>query len=243
MIVRDIMTTKLITVEPDDTLGHAVKLLKQHLFHHLPVVRTVHLPKSQQNTRQTALILEGVLTSQDIDMVAATSEQGGASDPLQRSWQERLVVEFMHPASIHVTPPTPLAAAAQILAERNLSYLPVIEYVELEHKPKAVLVGLLTRNDLLLAMARALGATEPGMQLAIELPSGDMAPLVETLHIAAELHMQIHSIIAVPLAGRAPRVATLRLGTIHPTPLLIRLQEAGIVYSTADPLAKDETHG
>jgi acetoin utilization protein AcuB len=92
-------------------------------------------------------------------------------------------------------------------------------------------------------MARALGATEPGMQFDIELPSGDMAPLVETLHIAAELHMQVHSIIAIPLVGRAPRVATLRLGTIHPTPLLLRLQEAGIVYSSADPLAKDETHG
>jgi acetoin utilization protein AcuB len=246
MIVRDIMTTQLVTVEPDDTLGHAVKLLKHHLFHHLPVVRTVHIPKSQheeQNTRQTALILEGVLTSQDIDMVAATSQQGASGDPLQRPWQERLVVEFMHRASIHVTPPTPLAAAAQILAERNMSYLPVIEYVELEHKPKAILVGLITRNDLLFAMARTLGATEPGMQIDIELPSGDMAPLAQTLHIAAELHMQIRSIIAAPLVGGAPRVATLRLGTIHPTPLLMRLQEAGIVYSSVDPLAKGETHG
>ena len=165
MIVRDIMTTQLITVEPDDTLGHAVKLLKHQLFHHLPVVRTVHLAKSQpkeQNTRQTALILEGVLTSQDIDMVAATSQQGASSDPLQRPWQERLVVEFMHRASIQVTPPTPLAAAAQILAERNLSYLPVIEYIELEHKSKAILVGLITRNDLLFAMARALGLLNQG---------------------------------------------------------------------------------
>jgi hypothetical protein len=81
------------------------------------------------------------------------------------------------------------------------------------------------------------------MQLDIELPSGDMVPLVQTLQIAAELHMHVHSIIAVPLTGGAARVATLRLGTIHPTPLLMRLQEGGIVYSSADPLAKDETHG
>ncbi|HEX6553930.1 MAG TPA: CBS domain-containing protein [Ktedonobacteraceae bacterium] len=32
MIVRDIMTTKLVTVEPDDTLGHAAQLLRQHQF-------------------------------------------------------------------------------------------------------------------------------------------------------------------------------------------------------------------
>ena len=39
MIVREVMTTRLITVAPDDTLSHAANLLRQHQFHHLPVVR------------------------------------------------------------------------------------------------------------------------------------------------------------------------------------------------------------
>lgn len=38
MIVRDMMTTQLVTVAPDDTLGHACNLLREHRFHHLPVV-------------------------------------------------------------------------------------------------------------------------------------------------------------------------------------------------------------
>ena len=41
MIVREIMITRLITVTPDDTLSHAANLLRQHQFHHLPVVREV----------------------------------------------------------------------------------------------------------------------------------------------------------------------------------------------------------
>lgn len=236
MIVRDIMTTKLVTVAPDDTLGHAANLLKQHVFHHLPVVHTVHISEPQyQEQHHITLALEGILTAQDIDMAVALSKQDESGDPLQQPWQERRVVEIMHQATIRVTPTTTLAAAAQILVERNLSYLPVVEYVPLEHESQAILVGLITRSDLLLAIAHAMGAAEPGMQLDIHLPLGDMTPLAQALHIATELRMQIRSIIAAPHTDGVPRIATLRLGTIHPTPLLMRLQEAGIGYSFADP--------
>jgi acetoin utilization protein AcuB len=36
----------------------------------------------------------------------------------------------------------------------------------------------------------------------------------------------------------APHVATLRLGTINPSPLLVRLHEANIEYTFADPLSE-----
>ncbi len=56
MIVRDIMTTKLVTVAPDDTLAHAANVLRQYQFHHLPVVRTVNindLPQPEHDSRKT----------------------------------------------------------------------------------------------------------------------------------------------------------------------------------------------
>ncbi len=40
--------------------------------------------------------------------------------------------------------------------------------------------------------------------------------------------------VAAPLQGSFPRVATLRLGTINPVPLLLRLQEEHISYRVAD---------
>src|SRR5579875_3513033 len=78
---------ELITVAPDDTLGHAANLLRQHQFHHLPVVRsrdgaaTWHWP----GQKKTPLVFEGLLTSQDIDMVVALereSQQESTRDPL-----------------------------------------------------------------------------------------------------------------------------------------------------------------
>lgn len=241
MIVRDIMTTNLVTVTPDDTLAHAATLLRQHQFHHLPVARKVYEEDDAAHAafmaRKPTLLLEGLLTSQDIDMAAALARQGASSDVLQRPWQERRVVEVMHRALIRVTPTTSVAAAAQILVERGLNYLPVVEYSQAPQENRATLVGLITRSDLLLALSRAMGAFEPGMQLDIALPLGDMTPLARTLLIAAELHMPIRSIIAAPLAESIPQVASLRLGTINPTSLLLRLQAEGIEYTFGAPQA------
>ncbi|GAC1389057.1 MAG: hypothetical protein NVS4B11_06620 [Ktedonobacteraceae bacterium] len=246
MIVRDIMTTKLKTVAPDDTLSHATNMLRQHQVHQLPVVRTVNIAAPahiEYQSHKTVCIFEGMLTSQDVDLVVALARQDASSDILRRSWQERHVVEVMHRASIRVTPTTSVAAAAQILVDRGLNYLPVVEYHQVNQETQTLLVGLLTRSDFLLALARSMGAFEPGMQLDIMLPLGATAPLTETLRIAAELHVQMRSIIAAPLTSTVPLTATLRIGTINPTALLVRLQEAGIAYSLAHLPADGESHG
>jgi acetoin utilization protein AcuB len=245
MIVRDIMVTKLITVEPDETLSHAANVFRQYQFHHLPVVRKVDAsgePVVTYGSPQARLLLEGLLTSEDIQFVAALARQGSSSETLLRPWQERRVLEVMHHASNRVTPTTDVAAAAQLLVERNLTALPVVEYETINGVSKTVLVGLITRSDLLLALARSMGAFEPGMQLTITLPLGDLSPLARTLLLAQELHVRVRSVQAAPLEEGAPLSATVRLGTINPTPLLVRLREAQIEYTFAEPLAEGETH-
>jgi acetoin utilization protein AcuB len=242
LIVRDIMTTKLITLTPDDSLAHAANLFRQHHFHHLPVVQTVNIVSSQHPDSEKprkGFLLDGLLTSQDIDMASALGER---DDDAQHFWQERKVVEVMHRAQLRVTPTTSVAAAAQLLVERNLNYIPVVEYGLVGEESKAMLVGLITRSDLLLALSRAMGALEPGMQLDIILPLGSMATLGHALVLASELHMQIRSVMAAPDPDGVPRVATVRLGTINPTPLLIRLKAEGIQFSFGSPLTEGEAY-
>src|SRR5438477_7570307 len=96
MIVRDIMTTNIVTVQPDDTLAHAVGLLRQHRFHHLPVVRTVRVAGPQTTeyaVRHTRNVFEGLVTSQDIDLAIALARQESSSEVLHQPWQEQRVVE------------------------------------------------------------------------------------------------------------------------------------------------------
>ena len=243
MIVQDVMTTKLVTVEPDDTLAHAANLLRQYQFHHLPVARktTTAPQKADSSKRQAALQFEGVLTSHDIDL-AAWEGEGNKDHLAQQPWQERRVVEVMHRAAMQVTPTTSVAAAAQMLVERGLNYLPVIEYHQGERENKPLLVGFLTRSDLLMALSRAMGTFEPGMQLDVALPMGNMAALARILVLASELRMPIRSIMAAPLSGNVPHVATIRLGTINPAPLLKRLQEEGIQFSFGSSLAEGDVY-
>ena len=202
MIVSDVMTTKLITIVPDDTLSHAANLLRQYQFHHLPVVRTAPAFGSMYTAQSKHMELEGLLSSQDIDMAAAVGTS--SSDILHQPWGERRVLEVMHRATIRVTPTTSVAAAAQILVERGLNVLPVVEYEQVEEETRTILVGLLTRSDLLIALARALGAYEPGMQLIIPLHLGDLTPLAQILLLTKELHVQVRSIMAAPLEGGVP---------------------------------------
>jgi acetoin utilization protein AcuB len=54
------------------------------------------------------------------------------------------------------------------------------------------------------------------------------------------VHISIRSVLAVPVDDGVPRVATLRLGTINPAPLLMRLQKEGIQYSFGNALIEGE---
>lgn len=248
MIVSEVMTTKLVTVRADDTLGYAANLLRQYQFHHLPVVGTVPATGTGKSGKPVFL-LQGLLTSQDIDLAVALEERGTANAPQIRSWQQQRVGDVMHPTSVSVTPATDLSAAAQLLVERGLNCLPVVEYdgaeqqeLNMEQELPPVLVGLLTRSDLLIALARATGAYEPGMQLTLPLPQHDLTPLIRLLQLAQELHIPVRSLIGAPMTASTPRVVSLRLGTIAPAHLLLRLQQEQIPYSLVDQVVGGEEH-
>ena len=252
MIVSEIMITHLVTVTPDDSLSHAASLLRQHHFHHLPVVRAIHRHKTQGQQPATGNswpVLEGLITSYDIELAVAVGNEKSINGE-QQPWEERRVAEVMNRSIMRVTPTTSVGAAAQMLVEQGLNCLPVVEYEEAintepgeQNEERVFLVGLLTRSDLLIEFARTLGAFEPGMNLHIPLHTGNPTSLAKMLLLAAELHIKIESIIVAPSKKGVPHAATVRIGTINPAPLLVRLQQAGISYSFADFQLEGDTHG
>jgi acetoin utilization protein AcuB len=197
MIVHEVMTTGLVLVTPDNTLGHAANLLRQHQFHHLPVVqipaKTFHWPghaeeivDTKQCARTSLPVFEGLLTSQDINLATAVEIGHAEKDAIaeilpHRPWQEQRVSEVMHHATITVTPSTSVATASQLLVERGLNCLPVVEHDGSEQEAHALLAGLLTRSDLLIALARSMGAYEPGVELHIPFVAGNPTTLTQVL--------------------------------------------------------------
>jgi acetoin utilization protein AcuB len=164
MIVRDIMTTQLVTVAPDDTLCHACTLFRRYLFHHLPVVKRSEILNGshpEYRIQRIMLQFEGILTTQAIERALAHAQHDSSSQLIGHPWQEQRVATVMDPLPLSVSPTTPVGAAARLLVERRLSCLPVVDSSEERETAPVLLVGLLTRSDLLLALARTLGAFEP----------------------------------------------------------------------------------
>ena len=87
-----------------------------------------------------------------------------------------------------------------------------------------------------------MGPDKPGVDVHIPFTAGNMTPVAQALLLAAELHIYVHRVFAVHPAGGAAHTATIRLGTIHPAPLLARLHEAHIPYTFADPAREDDTY-
>jgi len=251
MIVSEVMTTNLVTVTPDDSLSHAANLLRQHQFHQLPVVkarRGLKIQVQQYSSQPSWPVLEGLITSYDIDLAATLGTENSPTND-RRPWEERRVAEVMNRSIMRVTPTTSVAAAAQMLVEQGLNCLPVVEYEEsfnpepgAKHEEQTLLVGLLTRSDLLIEFARTLGAFEPGMSIHFPLHTSNPTSLAKMLLLAAELHITIESIIVAPPKKGVPQTAIVRIGTINPAPLLVRLQKAGIPYSFTDFQIEGDTH-
>ena len=202
MIAGDIMSTRLITVEPDDTLSHAALLLRRHQIYQLPVVRPLKEPYKQSGEHSVVkklapkLLWQGLVTSEDIERAIALAQQDEQYHSSSRPWQEQRIVEIMQRPLFCITPVTSVASAAQLLVEQGIQCLPVVEPEQEEGQEESVreiLVGLITRSDLLLAFARYLGAGEPGTQLVLSLPADNMAPLARALMIADELHICVQN--------------------------------------------------
>lgn len=120
MLVMDVMTSKLVMLTPEDTLGHVVELLTQHSFRHFLVI----------NPNGT---LAGLLSDRDVLWAIAGNAQ----------WQSKPVSTMMalHPTT--VGPETPISAAAEIMTMRRINCLPVVD-------TGRVVVGVVTSTDLLL---------------------------------------------------------------------------------------------
>ena len=135
MMVRELMSTDLVTLTEDETLAHAQGCMARGRIRHLPVVRDGKLV--------------GLLTHRDL--LAASFSIFAEVD---RGEQRRIfgtvpVVEAMHRDVVTVAPDLPVREAARILIENKYGCLPVVG-------PAGELVGIVTEADFLHLTVRLL---------------------------------------------------------------------------------------
>lgn len=131
--VKDVMSTALVTVEPDMTLPDARYLIKQYKIRRLPVVKNGALVG--------IVTLTDLLEAGPSDAIALNASEIDAR--LKRITLQQIMT--LQPYTI--LPSATLSEAASVMLKNKIGSLPVVD----EH---GHLVGLLTESDIFKVLAK-----------------------------------------------------------------------------------------
>jgi len=140
--VRDLMSRPVKTLARNDTLSVADALMRADRIRHLPVL--------DDDGR-----LVGIVSHRDLVFNALVRALGFGTAARSRTLDSILVKEVMTEDVVTTAPDTGITAAAQVMVERKIGCLPVID--------EGVLVGMLSESDVVSAVARGeLSPSTPG---------------------------------------------------------------------------------
>jgi CBS domain-containing membrane protein len=131
--VRDLMSHPVRTLDRNDMLSIADTVMRNERIRHLPVL-------------DEAGALVGIVSQRDLFLNALVRALGHGTLARDRSFRTIVVKEVMIDDVVTTTPETPITAAAQVMVDRKIGCLPVVE-------GRAV-VGILSESDIVSAVAR-----------------------------------------------------------------------------------------
>jgi acetoin utilization protein AcuB len=207
MLVKNRMSTDVVSVTPEDSLAHALRLTREHHIRHLPVVRNG--------------ALEGILSDRDIRTAMPSAVT--VADAERAAFLERTPVgEVMTRDVITAGPLDTIEDAARELCRHRIGALPVVD-------AHGRLLGIVTETDALRAFAEVLSAGGPSSRLEISLPDrpGELARALRV--ISDDLRLNITSLMVMPRAERGRKIAIVHVATIDPREAIDALERAGAV--------------
>ena len=125
--VAEIMTTAVVTIEPQNSVATAIRLMRQGQMRRLPVVSDGDLI--------------GIVTSGDLRRITGLSSV--LNDPSQDNflWHHIPVENVMSRNPTTLEAETPICEAARLLVESKIGGVPIVN--------QGKLVGIVTTSDLL----------------------------------------------------------------------------------------------
>jgi CBS domain-containing protein len=139
MLVREWMTTVLVTVRPNAPMAEAQHLMRHRRIRHLPVVEGGRLA--------------GIITDRDVRTVLPSPATSLAAGEIRYILDWLLVERVMTRSVITIGPDTPIADAVGLVLAHRIGALPVMENDRL--------VGIITETDLLRAFATMFAIEAP----------------------------------------------------------------------------------
>jgi len=201
MLVKQIMTQKVVTITLADSLRRADELLMQGRFRHLPVVEGDRLV--------------GIVSDRDIRAPLFLNSRETALQAME----QKQIGQIMRQPVLTASPLMAVEQAAAIMHENKIGCLPVVEGERV--------VGILTESDIFRIFVEVMGVLVPSSRLQLSLDDRP-GPLAVVTRIIKDHNVNIVSLVTEP--GREPgqRTVVLRLQTIDPLPIIQALHEVGI---------------
>ena len=147
MLVRNWMAKDVISIEADESMAKAGRLMKENKISRLPV------------TQKGKLV--GIVTNGDIRRASASDATSLEIHELLYLLSKITIGSIMTPDPITVPPDYTIEEVAEILRERGISGVPVVD--------NGRLVGMITKNDLFNVIVSLTGFGKKGMQFALRI--------------------------------------------------------------------------
>lgn len=210
MLVRDIMTERVISIDPTMPIGDVYALMEQRNIRHFPIVRDDDLV--------------GIVSDRDIRSVGSdlpSAKQGVTlQDPVER---------IMSAPPITTYADDPVEESAHILRERKIGAMPVVDEQDR-------LIGIVTGIDFLEALIKMTGVEGATSRLEVEVDNrpGSLAALSEAI---SRRGVNIASVLSTR-KDTDTLSFVLRVGTIDGRGLANELREEGfdVVWPTETKL-------
>jgi acetoin utilization protein AcuB len=148
MLVKYWMTTKVITIAPDDSMKAALETIKKHRIRQLPVM--------SRDGR-----LQGMLSDGDLKRASASDATSLEVHELIYLLDQVKVRDIMSRPVITVPIDYTIEECAELLQKNKISGMPVLEDGNLR--------GIITRSDIFRALVSLTGLKDRGLHIALML--------------------------------------------------------------------------
>jgi acetoin utilization protein AcuB len=147
MLVKNWMSKNVITINEDDSMQEALKLMKQHNIRMMPVLKTGQLV--------------GVLTDRDLKRASASDATTLDVHELLYLISKIKVKSIMSKSPISVPPDLTVEETAEVLLNNKISGAPVVD-------DSGKVVGTITQTDLFRVLIALTGVGKRGIQFAFQ---------------------------------------------------------------------------
>ena len=205
MRVRDVMTTDLVTVEPEVPIFQAQKLMREHQVRKLPVV---------SNDK-----LVGMVTHDLFMEISPSKATGFSIQEMHYHLTAMKVKEIMDKNPVTVSPDMPFEDALNLGQQKGNTGFPVME--------NAKLVGIITNGDIIRLLSSFLGLGEDGVRITIERLGARLGELNDIIAIVDRHRAPILSIMTKSGKETKDLIAVMRLKVKDATAIVEELGSTG----------------